>query len=64
MTTIEHFAQIVRLMRAAQTEFFASHSKEALRTSKHLEKEVDKILKTIPAPPEAPRREQGEIFGT
>lgn len=43
MTTGE-FANLVEKMRDAQKAFFRTHSKDSLRLSKDLEKQVDKIL--------------------
>ena len=60
MTTGE-FADIVSAMREAQKEFFKYRSKEALKRSKELEKQVDSILLSRKKHPENTAK-QGELF--
>jgi hypothetical protein len=49
-TTIAELAEKVREMRKQQNQYFRTKSKGALIASKELEKEVDALVKDIPAP--------------
>ena len=60
MTTGE-FADIVFAMREAQKEYFKYRSNEALKRSKELEKQVDKILLNRKKCPENTIK-QGTLF--
>ena len=60
MTTGE-FADIVSAMREAQKEYFKYRSKEALKRSKELEKQVDLILLNRKKRPENTVK-QGALF--
>lgn len=54
--TGEEFMTLVRRMRAKQKEYFRTRSSVALRESKQLEREVDRLLAED-------RDGQGDLFG-
>lgn len=44
---MKEFIELVREMRAAQKEYFKTRSKDALNSSKELERKVDDELQSI-----------------
>lgn len=57
------FAQKVREMRTAQTDYFRTRSPLYLSKSKELEKEVDGLVRlALGAPPEPPKTVQNNLF--
>ena len=45
--TLKEFANQVKRMREVQCDFFKSGSRESLRLSKHLERQVDSTVKRL-----------------
>jgi hypothetical protein len=49
--SIEEFAELVRIMRDAQKDYFKTRSDASLHKSKSFEKQVDEQIKVILNPP-------------